>query len=210
MTSKSFFRLKHSESRNPAKAAVLAAMLLALTHGAVVAAAADTYRVDPELSSTEFAVSHLGLSTQHGRFRHMEGTIAIDPEGHTGAIDFVVDATTVDTGWGARDAWLRGEAMFDVAHFPLMRFHSTQLVFDQERLIGIAGLLTLHGVTRPVILKIDRMQCGSDPDGGREGCGAGAVSTIKRSEFGLTRALGLVGDDIDLSFQVTAFRVRQQ
>ncbi len=189
--------------------AALAAAMFSLAHGADAAAAPDTYRVDPELSSTEFAVSHLGLSTQHGRFGRMEGTIVIDPEGHSGNIDFTIDAKAVDTGWGARDAWLRGEDMFDVARFPVMRFHSTQLVFNQERLIGIAGMLTLRDVTRPVILKIDRMQCGRDPDGERDGCGAGAVSTIKRSDFGLTYALGLVGDDIDLSFQVTAFRVRR-
>ncbi len=191
------------------KIAALAAAMFPLVHGTLAAAAPDTYRVDPELSSTEFAVSHLGLSTQHGRFGRMEGTIVLDPEGHTGSIDFVVDATTVDTGWSARDAWLRGEDMFDVAHFPVMRFHSTQLVFNQERLIGISGLLTLRDVTRPVILKIDRMQCGRDPQGEREGCGAGAVSTIKRSEFGLNYAKGLVGDDINLSFQVTVFRNRR-
>jgi polyisoprenoid-binding protein YceI len=206
MRSRSPFPLKRFESRYTAWIAVLAAALFALAHAEVVTAAADIYRVDPELSSTEFAVSHLGLSTQRGRFGRMEGTIVIDAEGHTGAIDFVVDATGVDTGWGARDAWLRGEDMFDVAHYPVMRFRSTQLVFNQDRLIGMAGLLTLRDVTRPVILKIERMQCGRDPDGGREGCGAGAVSTIKRSEFGLTYALGLVGDDIALSFQVTAFR----
>jgi len=187
---------------------MLVAALAALAHGAVATAAPDTYRVDPERSSTEFAVRHLGLSTQRGHFGRMEGTIVIDPEDHTGAIDFVVDATTIDTGWGARDAWLRGEDMFDVARYPLVRFRSTQLVFNQDRLIGIAGLLTLRDVTRPVILKIERMQCGSDPDDGREGCGAGAVSTIKRSDFGLTYALGLVGDDIDLSFHLTAFRVK--
>lgn len=181
--------------------------MFALAHGAVAAAAPDTYRVDPELSSTEFAVGHLGLLTQRGHFGRMEGTIVIDSEGHTGNIDFTIDATTVDTGWAARDAWLRGQDMFDVARFPMMRFQSTQLVFNQERLIGIAGMLTLRDVTRPVILKIDRMQCGRDPDGERVGCGAGAVSTIKRSEFGLTYALGMVGDDINLSFRVTAFRV---
>lgn len=183
--------------------------LLALASGGAALAGPETYRVDPELSSTEFAVGHLGLSTQHGRFGRMEGTIAIDAEEHTGAVDFVVDATTVDTGWRARDAWLRGADMFDVARFPVIRFHSTQLVFNQDRLIGVSGLLTLRNVTRPVDLKIERLQCGRDPDGGREGCGAGAVSTIKRSDFGLTYALGLVGDDIDLSFQVTAFRAPQ-
>ena len=188
------------------KEAILIAALFALADGEPAIAAPDTYRVDPELSSTEFAVRHLGILTQRGRFGRMEGTIAIDAEEHTGAIEFVVDATTVDTGWGARDAWLRGEDMFDVAHFPVIRFRSTQLVFNQDRLIGISGLLTLHDVTRPVILKIERMQCGREADGGREGCGAGAVSRIKRSEFGLNFALGLIGDEIDLSFQVTAFR----
>ena len=131
----------------------------------------------------------------------------LDPQDHTGSVDLVVDATSVDTGWGLRDTWLRGEDMFDVANFPVMRFRSTQLVFNEERLIGIAGLLTLRGVTRPVVLKIERLQCGPVPDSGREGCGAGAVSTIKRSDFGLTYAMGLIGDEIDLKFQVIAHRV---
>ena len=182
----------------------LALAALALASGA--RAAPTTYRVDSELSSTEFAVTHLGISKQRGRFGRTEGTIVIDNDEHSGDIDLVIDATSVDTGWSVRDAWLRGEDMFDVAHFPVMHFHSTQLVFDHDHLIGIAGMLTLRDVTRPVILKIERIQCGREPDSGREGCGASAVSTIKRSEFALTYALGLVGDDIELSFQVTAFR----
>jgi polyisoprenoid-binding protein YceI len=185
-----------------------AAAAFAFAHAAGAGAAPDVYRVEADLSSAEFAVSHLGLPKQHGRFGRTEGTIVLDPEYHTGSIDLVVDATSIDTGWNARDAWLRGEDMFDVAHYPVMRFRSTQLVFDQSRLIGIAGLLTLRDVTRPIVLKIERMQCGREADGGRDGCGAGAVSTIKRSDFGLTYALGLVGDDIDLSFQVTAYRLR--
>lgn len=181
--------------------------LLALPAASALAAP-EKYRLDADRSSTEFAVSHVRLSMQYGRFRRTEGTIVLDPQDHAGSIDLVVDATSVDTGWNARDGWLRGEDMFDVARYPVMRFHSTQLVFDQARLIGIVGLLTLREVTRPSVLRIERMQCGREPDGGRESCGAGAVSTIKRSEFGLNYALGLVGDDIDLSFQVTAFRVR--
>jgi len=187
---------------------VAAAAASAFAHATGAVAAPEVYRVEADLSSTEFAVSHLGLSKQHGRFGRTEGTIVLDPEDHAGSMDLVVDATSVDTGWNTRDAWLRGEHMFDVAHYPVMRFRSTQLVFDQTRLIGIAGLLTLRDVTRPVVLKVERIQCGREPDGGREGCGAGAVSTIKRSEFGMTYVLGLVGDEIDLSFQVTAFRVR--
>jgi polyisoprenoid-binding protein YceI len=179
----------------------------AFAHAAGAGATPNVYRIEADLSSTEFAVTHLGLSKQHGRFGRTEGTIVLDPEDHAGSIDLVIDARSVDTGWTVRDAWLRGEDMFDVAHYPVMRFHSTQLVFDQSQLIGIMGLLTLRDVTRPVVLTIERMQCGRVPDGGREGCGAGAVSTIKRSDFGMNYAMGLVGDKIDLSFRVTAFRV---
>ncbi len=91
--------------------------------------------------------------------------------------------------------------MFDSAHYPVVRFHSTQLVFDREILIGVAGELTLRDVTRPVVLKIERLECGREPDSGREGCGAGVATSIKRSEFGMNYALTRVGDDIDLSFQ---------
>lgn len=183
-----------------------AVALFAAVHAAAARAAPESYYVEPDLSSTEFAVNYLGLARQHGRFGRTEGFIVLDPQDHTGNVDLIVDATSVDTGWRVRDAWLRGEDMFDVAHFPAMHFQSTQLVFSQEQLIGISGVLTLHGITRPVALKIERMQCGVIPDSGREGCGAGASSTIKRSDFGLTYALGLIGDDIDLKFQVIAHR----
>ena len=168
---------------------------------------APVYRVDPDLTNAQFAVSHMGLSMQRGHFGRTRGTIALDPGSHTGRIDFVVDATSVDTGWAARDAFLRGEDMFDTAHYPVVRFHSTQIIFERTRLVGVSGELTMHNVTRPVELHVARFDCGKDPDSGREGCGADVDTTIKRSDFGMSYALGMVGDDIGLSFQVTAFRV---
>jgi polyisoprenoid-binding protein YceI len=185
---------------------IVAGAMFVSAHAIVVQAAPEAYRVETELSSTNFAVTHLGISKQRGHFGRTEGSIVLDAEEHTGFFDLTVDATTIDTGFGVRDAWLRGDDMFDVARFPVIRFQSTQLVFNQDRLIGIAGVLTLHGVTRPVVLKIERMQCGLIPGSGREGCGAGATSAIKRSDFGLTYAMGLVGDDIDLTFEVVAYR----
>ncbi|HEV8553350.1 MAG TPA: YceI family protein [Casimicrobiaceae bacterium] len=168
------------------------------------------YRVEPELTYAEFAVSHIGLARQRGHFGRTHGTIVLDSEQHSGSIDFVVDATSIDTGWNVRDEFLRGENMFDAAHYPVVRFHSTQLIFDRERLIGVDGELTLRDVTRPVALKVERLECGREPDSGREGCGAGVATSIKRSDFGMNYAPTLIGDDIDLSFQVTAFRIRPQ
>ena len=181
--------------------------MLALAFTAPAAAAPVVYRIEPEFTYAEFAVSHIGLSRQRGHFGRVNGIIVLDPEQHSGSIDFVVDVTSIDTGWNVRDEFLRGEAMFDAAHYPVVRFRSTQLVFDRERLIGVAGDLTLRNVTRAVALKIERLECGKEPDSGRAGCGAGVVTSIKRSDFGMNYALTLVGDEIDLSFEVTAFRV---
>ncbi len=186
----------------------LATLIAQIPSAAAGAAPApEVYRVDPELTNAQFAVSHMGLSLQRGHFGRTRGTIVLDPEAHTGRIDFVVDASSVDTGWAARDAFLRGEDMFDTRHYPVVRFRSTQLTFDSARLVGVAGELTMHNVTRPVELHVARLDCGRDPDSGREGCGAEVDTVIRRSDFGMDYALGMVGDDIGLSFQVTAFRV---
>src|SRR2546426_512402 len=156
MKSSSPSRSKRTGSRKQFIAG--AAILLALGVATAAAAAPVVYRIEPEFTYAEFAVSHIGLSRQRGHFGRTNGTIVLDADRHSGSIDFVVDATSIDTGWNARDEFLRGEAMFDAAHYPVVRFRSTQLVFD-------------------------------------------------RSDFGMNYALTLVGDEIDLSFEVTAFRV---
>jgi polyisoprenoid-binding protein YceI len=187
---------------------LFAVAILVATFGLAEAAEAlAIYRVDPDLTSAQFAVSHLGLSMQRGHFGRTRGTIALDPDAHTGQIDFIVDAASIDTGWAARDAFLRGEDMFDTAHYPVVRFRSTRLAFDSARLVGVFGELTMHNVTRLVELHVVHLDCGKDPESGRDGCGAEVDTTIKRSDFGMSYALGIVGDDIGLSFQVTAFRL---
>jgi len=74
-------------------------------------------------------------------------------------------------------------------------------------LTAVDGELTLHGVTRGVTFKVTRLQCGASPVDGREGCGAEASGTVHRSEFGMGFAASLIGDDVELRFLVTAFRV---
>jgi polyisoprenoid-binding protein YceI len=183
----------------------LFAAALAFAGAGLADAAPEVFQVEPGASTAQFAVNHFGFFTQRGRFGGTQGTIVLDAEERSGSIELVIDATSIDTGWHTRDAWLRGEEMFDVAHYPIVRFRSTKLVYDQAALVGIAGLLTLHGVTRPITLKIERMDCGRQT-GAREACGADAISTIRRSQFGMDYALGLVSDEVELSLQVTARR----
>jgi polyisoprenoid-binding protein YceI len=166
-----------------------------------------TYRVEPTLTTLEFKVSHLGLSMQRGRFRDAWGRIVYDPGAAAGSIDFVVDPASVDTGWNLRDAFLRSDDMLDVENFPVLRFRSSRLVFADGKLTAIEGDLTLHGITRPTTFSVARLSCGASPVDGREGCGAEASGTLKRSEFGMGFAASLVGDDVELRFLITAFRV---
>ena len=191
---------------------IFALLLSACWLAASGSASADsgTFRVDPELTSAEFAVMHLGISKQRGRFERTRGTIVLDGEGKTGSIDFVIDAASVNTGWTLRDAFLKSEDMLDAERFPALRFHSTRLAFDATGLIGVDGEITLRGVTRPVRLEVKRVQCGAIPDDGREGCGASVAGRISRRAFGMDFAYPLVGDDVELDFGVTAFRVRDE
>ena len=168
------------------------------------------FRVAPELTSVQFAVSHLGIATQQGRFERTWGTIILDAERNAGSIDFIVDAGSINTGWDLRDAFLKSDDMFDVERYPAIRFHSTRLAYDGTRLIAVDGEITLHGVTRPVRFEITRLECGTDPVDGRDGCGATVTGRISRSAFDMTFAYPLIGDEVALDFAVTAFRIRDE
>jgi polyisoprenoid-binding protein YceI len=196
----------------PARKLAGAAMALAvvaavLAYAPLAQSAPDVFRVEPGMTSVEFGVSHLGISRQRGTFDQTWGRIELDGSRSTGRIDFVVDAASVNTGWSVRDAFIRGEDMFDVEQHPVMRFRSTRLDFDAGVLQRIDGDLTLHGITREVTFAVTRLDCGTDPATGRAGCGAEATGTIRRSDFGMSYALPLIGDEIDLRFLVTAFAV---
>jgi polyisoprenoid-binding protein YceI len=178
----------------------------AIGHGQGVTAGPEVFRIDPAQTRAEFSVDHFWVTTLRGRFARADGTIVLDTEGRGGSIEFTLDADSVDTGWSVRDDFIRSEHMFDASRFPTVRFRSTQLSFDAAGLIGASGELTMHNVTRPIAVRVERMECGRDGQSA-DRCGAAIVSSIKRSDFGMTFGLPFVGDDIDLWFQLSARRV---
>lgn len=179
---------------------------VAAAHGGDAAAAPEVFRIDPALTRVEFTVNHFWVTTLHGSFGRAHGTIVLDTEGRNGSIDFAIDTDSVETGWSVRDDFIKSELMFDVSRFPEVRFRSTQMVFDRAGLIGATGDLTMHNVTRPVAVKVERMECRPEARA-TDRCGVAVISTVKRSDFGMTFALPFVGDDIDLAFEITARRV---
>ena len=185
------------------------AVLIALASFAGAAASdAATFRVATDETNVAFAVSNLGIGSHQGRFDLTWGKITLDPERHSGSIDFIVDVGSVNTGWDLRDAFLKSDLMFDVQRYPSIRFHSTRLAFEGPRLVAVDGEITLHGVTRPVRFDITRMECGADTGVGHDGCGASVSGRISRSAFGMSFAYPLVGDEVALDFSIKAIRVR--
>jgi len=205
-------RLDGSVSARPLNEAwIKARSAVAVLALATIAGAADadtsTYRVVPEITTVEFAVTQFGIATSLGRFERTSGTIVLDSGTNGGTIDLVVDAGSVSTGWNLRDAFLKSAAMFDVERYPTIRFRSTRLSFDGARLVAVDGELTLHGVTHPVRFDVTRIDCGSNPAEVR-GCDAFVTGRVLRRAFGMSFAYPLIGDEVALDFAVTAVRIR--
>ena len=163
-------------------------------------ATSGTYQIDSAHTQVLFTVSHLGWTNYTGQFTNPAGTLTLDtrrPGNSKLSVTFPIDKvlTTVPE----LDARLKGEDFFDAAKFPTATFTSTSVTPTGPSTATIAGTLTLHGVTRPVVLRARLVGAGRQFTGSRKmGLGFAATTTIKRTAFGVTSNLGLVSDSVDL------------
>jgi polyisoprenoid-binding protein YceI len=169
-------------------------------------AVADSYTVDPRHTFPSFEVSHLDFSTQRGRFNRTEGKIQLDPSAQQGRVEIRIDADSIDTGLAELEERLKKEDFFDVGHHPKIIYRAEKVRFAGDRLVGVEGEITLLGRTRPLPLDVEHFRCGFHPIYLRQGCGANATGTLRRSDFGMNAFLPLVGDEVRLRIQVEALR----
>jgi polyisoprenoid-binding protein YceI len=186
------------------KPIVLAVVAAALSAPAV--AAPESYTVDARHTWPVFEISHFGYSTQRGRFNKSSGKILLDRAAKSGSVDLVIDTASLDMGLDKWDEHLKSDEFFNVAKFPTMTFKSTQLTFDGDKVVGAEGDFTLLGVTKPVKLAVGNFHCAPHPIAKKDACGADISTTIKRSEFGMTKYLPNVGDDVKILVPVEAFK----
>lgn len=191
----------------PLKAAALAAAFvvtpaLVLAQSATTTPAAvqaGTYGVEPYHTRVLFAVSHLGFSTWYGEFTGASGSLTLDPaklgESH---VDIAVPAASISTSNAKLDDELKGDKWFDVAKYDTIRFRSTRITRTGANSADIAGDLTLHGVTKPVVLKARFNAAGVNPLDKAYTVGFEVSGDIKRSDFGVTTYVPMVGDDVHL------------
>jgi polyisoprenoid-binding protein YceI len=183
-----------------------AAFFITTLLAGTAAAAPETYTIDSRHTFPSFEVNHLGFSTQRGRFNITTGKVVLDRAAHTASVEVQIDVRSVDTGLDKLEAHLVAEDFFDAKKHPAIVFKSTRARFEGDKLVALDGDLTMRGVTRPVTLTVTAFHCGLNPMVKKQACGADAMTTVKRSDYGINYALPAVGDDVKLLIQVEAHK----
>ena len=164
----------------------------------------STWTSDPNHSEVDFSITHMTVSNIHGRFGHVNATIAYnEADVSKSTVNATIDVTGVDTGEEARNNHLKSPDFFDVATFPTATFTSTNVAKSANGLT-LAGTLTLHGVTKPVVLMADGPRGPAPGMDHKPHAGFSATTTIKRSDFGIGGKFpgAMVGDEVKLNIEL--------
>ena len=132
--------------------------------------------------------------------------MVLDKAAGKGSIDISVNMASISTGLSELEEHLRDEDFFDVKRYPTMTFKSNKLRFSGDKLIGADGVLTLHGISKPVHLTVDHFYCGMNAIRLKYTCGANAITTIKRSDFDIDKYVPMISDDVKVLIQVEVTR----
>jgi polyisoprenoid-binding protein YceI len=173
----------------------------------------QTWKIDPAHSTAQFVVRHMMITNVRGAFTSVNGTVDHDPENPSAsAIDVEIEANTISTGEPARDAHLKSADFLDVEKYPVIRFKSRGVAPNGDGDFHITGDLSIHGVTKEVVLHVEAPAAeGKDPWGNAR-TGTSGKTKIKRSDFGLTWNAALetggilVGDDLKIELEVSLIK----
>lgn len=148
-------------------------------------AAPVTYDIDPDHTYPSFEADHMGMSVWRGKMNKSTGKVTLDKAAAGGSVDIAIDPASIDFGQEKLNSWAASAEFFDVAKYPQAVYKGRLDGFANGAPSRVVGDLTLHGVTRPVVLKINAFKCMPHPLLKREFCGADALGTFNRDEFGL-------------------------
>ena len=170
---------------------------------------AATWTIDENHSQALFTVKHLMVSNVTGKFAGLKGAVDIDDADISKSkVDVTIDANTVNTDNGKRDEHLKSPDFFDTKKFPTMKFVSTKVEKAGEGNLKVTGDLTMHGVTKSVVLDVEGPTAAIKDPWGNEKRGVSASTKLNRKDFGLNwnKALEaggvMVGEDIKISIEL--------
>lgn len=183
-------------------------LIALLVAGAASASAfaADSYTIDPNHTYPSFEADHMGISVWRGKFDKTSGSVTLDRAAKTGTVDITIDVSSIDFGHAKLNEHVKGAEVFDVKKFPTATYKGSSFKFDGDKPVAVEGELTLHGVTKPVELKINKFTCIQHPMLKREVCGADASASFNRADFGITYGVPPFAPEVRLAIQVEAIK----
>jgi len=172
---------------------------------AVASAAPASYAIDPAHTYPTFEADHMGgLSFWRGKVNSSSGTITLDKAASTGTVEVTMDMKTIDFGHQGLNDHAQTPDLFDTAKYPTATFSGKLVKFQNGAPTAVEGSLTLHGVTKPVTLTINKFLCKEHPMQKKEVCGADASAQINREDFGISLGKGLFDMGVTLRISVEA------
>jgi polyisoprenoid-binding protein YceI len=170
------------------------------------------YQIDSAHSSAQFTVRHMMISNVRGEFTKLSGSITYDPaDPANSSIDATIDAASINTREAQRDAHLKSADFFDVERFPVLTFRSKEVCIRNGE-GNVKGDLTIHGVTKEVVLHVEGPTPETKDPWGNMRIGATATAKINRKDFGLTYNAALeaggvlVGEEVKITIDLEAIR----
>lgn len=181
-----------------ASSIVQLAVLASVTSLCAVRASAQTqtWYLDPNHTAAQFSVKHMGISTVRGTFNKTAGVVVDSPDLSKASVDVTIDASSVDTRVEMRDKDLRSDNFFDVAKYPNITFKSKKVESAGTGKLKVTGDLTIHGVTKEVVLDVEGPSAPFKDPRGTTHRGLSGTTSISRAEYGMTADAGMVGDQI--------------
>ncbi len=185
-----------------------------MTTLAVPQTAVTTWTVDPVHSVAEFKVKHMMISNVKGQFTGVSGTLSLDEGDVTRSrIEATIDAASINTREGQRDAHLKSADFFDVEKFPALAFKSTRISHKGDGELAVEGDLTIHGNTGKVVFAVEGPTAPAKDPWGKTRIGISANTKVNRRDYGLTWNAALetggilVGEEVAISLDVQFVKV---
>lgn len=193
-------------SKRPAMLKFALAVLASAAAGiSVVAAAPVTYKMDPKHTDVIASWSHFGFSNPIAHFGQVDGAIVYDADNvGQSSVNVTIPLAGLDAHVEAFNEHLRSADFFDAGQFPAITFKSSKVEAAGDRKLRVFGDLTVHGVTRPVVLDTTINKIGEQPMAKRAAAGFDATTTIKRSDFGVGKYAPNVSNEVTIRITTEA------
>jgi polyisoprenoid-binding protein YceI len=167
----------------------------------------ELYEYDKAHTQIHFAVNHLGYTTSRGRFMDFDGSLTFNrSEPEKSNVEMVIQTNSIEMGTEKWNDHMRNEDFFNVEKYPTMTFKSTAIEITGDNTAKITGDLTILETTKPVTLDVVFNKAGKSPFGEEYKAGFSATTSLKRSDYGMTYGLPMVGDEIEIMLEVEAVR----